>query len=73
VTPPSWAAEAAKTLPNSLQIVVPGVGHGATVSGCVPGLVARFLADGSVAHLDASCAQSQSRPPFFVSFAGPSP
>ena len=73
VTPPSWAAEAAKTLPNSLQIVVPGVGHGATIAGCVPGLVARFLSDGSVAHLDASCAQSQSRPPFFVSFAGPSP
>jgi len=73
VTPPSWAAEAAKTLPHSLQIVVPGVGHGATVAGCVPGVVARFLAEGSVAHLDAACARSQSRPPFFVSFAGPSP
>jgi pimeloyl-ACP methyl ester carboxylesterase len=73
VTPPSWAAEAAKTLPNSLQIVVPGVGHGATSVGCVPGLIARFLAEGSLAHLDPACAQAQSRPPFFVSFAGPSP
>ncbi|MFL5428065.1 MAG: alpha/beta hydrolase [Myxococcales bacterium] len=73
VTPPSWAAEAAKTLPNSLQIVVPGVGHGATVVGCVPGIVARFLAEGSIANVDASCARVQSRPPFFVSFAGPSP
>src|SRR3954453_23430330 len=66
VTPPSWAAEAAKTLPNSLQIVVPGVGHGATVVGCVPGLVARFLAAGSLAQLDPACAQAQLRPPFFV-------
>ena len=73
VTPPSWAAEAAKTLPNSLQIVVPGVGHGATVAGCVPRLIAQFLADGSVKNLDGSCASAQSRPPFFVSFAGPSP
>jgi pimeloyl-ACP methyl ester carboxylesterase len=73
VTPPSWAEEAAKTLPNSLQVVVPGVGHGATGEGCVPGLVAKFIADGSLAHLDASCARSSSRPPFFLSFAGPSP
>jgi pimeloyl-ACP methyl ester carboxylesterase len=73
VTPPSWAAEAAKTLPGSLQVVVPGVGHGATIAGCVPALIARFLSDGSVAHLDPSCAEMQSRPPFFVSFAGPSP
>jgi pimeloyl-ACP methyl ester carboxylesterase len=28
ITPPSWAATAARTLPNSRQLVFPGAGHG---------------------------------------------
>jgi len=73
VTPPSWAEEARRTLPNSVHLVLPGVGHGATPYGCVPKIVQRFLKAGSVANLDTSCATKTKRPPFFLTFAGPSP
>ena len=73
VTPPSWAAEAARTLPNSLQITVPGTGHGASSQACLPELIGQFLARGSVKGLDASCAETMKPPPFFLTFAGPSP
>ena len=43
VTPPRWAEEARKTLPNSVHLVVPGVGHGASAEGCVPQLIAKVL------------------------------
>lgn len=72
-TPPRWAELAKETLPNSLALTVPGVGHGATAEGCVPQLIAQFVNDGSVNKLDPSCLKPLKRPPFFVSFAGPSP
>ena len=73
VTPPSWAEEAAKTLPNHLHIVVPGVGHGATAEGCSAQLVAKFIETGTLQGIDAACAQHMKRPPFFINFAGPQP
>jgi pimeloyl-ACP methyl ester carboxylesterase len=73
VTPPSWAEEARRTLPNSVHVVLPGIGHGATPYGCVPKIVQRFLNAGTVANLDTSCATKTQRPPFFITFAGPSP
>jgi pimeloyl-ACP methyl ester carboxylesterase len=72
-TPPKWADIAAETLPNSARFVVPGVGHGATSEGCVPQLIAQFLEKADVKALDASCLGPLKRPPFFVSFAGPTP
>jgi hypothetical protein len=73
VTPPSWAEEALKTLPHGRHVVLPGVGHGATLVGCAPELVRDFIAAGSADKLDASCAAKVKRPPFFLSFAGPKP
>jgi pimeloyl-ACP methyl ester carboxylesterase len=72
-TPPRWADAAAETLPHSVRLVVKGVGHGATAEGCVPQLIERFIERGSEAGLDASCLAPLQRPPFFVSFAGPTP
>ena len=72
-TPPRWADIARATLPNSLHLIVPGVGHGATAEGCVPELMAQFLDKAKVAGLDPSCLSPLRRPPFFVSFAGPPP
>ena len=72
-TPPRWADIARATLPNSLHLIVPGVGHGATAEGCVPELIAQFLDKAKVAGLDPSCLSPLRRPPFFVSFAGPPP
>ncbi len=73
VTPPAWAEEAARTLPNARHLVVPGIGHGASSVGCVPRLLWEFLEAGSAAGLDGTCVERQRRPPFFVSFAGPTP
>jgi len=73
VTPPRWAEEARQTLVNSAHFLVPGVGHGATAEGCVPQLIAKFIDRGGVEGLDAGCLQPMRRPPFFVSFAGPTP
>jgi len=73
VTPPARAAEIMPGLTHSLQLTVPGVGHGVTQQGCVPDLVAQFIDTARVSGLDGGCAQTLRRPPFFASFAGPPP
>ena len=73
VTPPADAARAARTLSNSLSLIIPGQGHGNVFRGCVPRLVAQFVDAASAKGLDYTCIK-QIRPfPFFVNFAGPSP
>lgn len=73
ITPPANAAHAAKTLSNSLPIVVPGQGHGNAFRGCVPHLMAEFVRQASVKGLDVSCVARIKPFPFFVSFSGPAP
>lgn len=79
VTPPSWAADAKKTLPNSISLDVDGVGHNTTGVGCVRKLMADFIKAGprfreiDLSGLDAGCAHALKRPAFFTSFAGPEP
>jgi pimeloyl-ACP methyl ester carboxylesterase len=72
-TPPRWADTAAETLPNSARFVVGGVGHGTFAEGCVPRLIEQFLQKGDARAVDGSCLAHLKRPPFFVSFAGPTP
>lgn len=72
VTPPAWADEVGKTLSRSLHLTVPGVGHGAAYLGCMPRLIDQFL-ERADTDLDAECLRTQKRPPFVVSFAGPTP
>ncbi len=73
VTPPSWGEEAKRHLPHSLHVTVPGVGHNTLGMGCVRSVMADFLARGSVEGLTPTCERAGSRPPFFTSFAGPTP
>ena len=73
VTPPAWADEAAKTLPNSARFTTPGMGHGVSMIGCAPRLISDFLDKPEPKSLDGGCLQRQKRPPFFASFAGPVP
>ncbi|MDY7232266.1 alpha/beta hydrolase [Hyalangium rubrum] len=73
VTPPAWGDEAKKTLPNSLHVVVPGVGHNTMGLGCIQSLMADFVKQGSVEGLKSECGPELTRPPFFTSFAGPVP
>lgn len=71
ITPPKYGIEAEATLSNSTHVIVPGVGHGATVHGCLPDVVARFLDDPRPHDLQAACASDLARPPFFTRLTGP--
>jgi pimeloyl-ACP methyl ester carboxylesterase len=73
ITPPANAERAARTLSNSLSLVVPGQGHGNVFRGCVPRLAVEFVDAGSVKGLDTACVKEAKPFPFFVSFSGPSP
>lgn len=73
VTPPENGEEVAKTLPNSLALVVPGQGHNVIFRGCLPRVASDFIEQGSVQGLNTACV-SEIRPlPFFVNFSGPKP
>jgi pimeloyl-ACP methyl ester carboxylesterase len=79
VTPPSWAADAKKTLPGAVSLDVDGVGHNTTGVACVRSLMADFVKKGArfaepslAGRLD-TCAHAMKRPAFFTSFAGPEP
>lgn len=73
ITPPANAERAARTLSNSLSLVVPGQGHGNVFRGCVPRIAAEFIDTGSVKDLDTACVKDAKPFPFFVSFSGPAP
>lgn len=62
VTSPRWGAEAARHLPNSLHLVVPGC-HG--VGGpCIASIEREFLERAAVQGLDTSCVESMRMPAF---------
>lgn len=62
VTPPRWGEEAARHLPNSLHLVVPGT-HGVG-GGCITSIMQQFLAQGTVEGLDTSCVETMRLPAF---------
>jgi hypothetical protein len=70
VTPPKYAWDAAATLGNHKHVVVPGVGHGTSMQGCVPDILEEFFDSADPAVLDSGCVSDLSRPPFFTNFAG---
>jgi len=65
VTPPRWGEEAARHLPNSLHVVVPGA-HGIFGS-CTDNIMREFLAKGSVKGIDTSCVKSMTLRSFMLS------
>ena len=73
VTPPVWGEAIARTLPNSRHIVMPGTGHTAGGSGCGRRLIKAFIDAGTAHNLDTSCVDKMTRPPYFVTPAGPNP
>lgn len=69
VTPPSNAERAAKTLTNSLNIVVPSGAHGLDgLEGmdCIDNLIVEFIERGTSKDLDPSCVKSIHRKGFAV-------
>jgi len=73
VTPPAYGEKVAQMLPNSLHLVIPGMGHGNATRGCLPRVLADFIQRGSVKDLDTTCVQKIVPAPFFINFTGPQP
>jgi pimeloyl-ACP methyl ester carboxylesterase len=54
--PPPNVEDAPVELPNSLTVVVPGMGHTVGHLGCMPSIIVNFFEAGTVDGLDVSCA-----------------
>jgi pimeloyl-ACP methyl ester carboxylesterase len=68
VTPPEYAAEVARTLPNSKHIVAAGLGHIVSPHSCAPRLLAAFVDRAGFDTLPADCIERLAktmRPPFW--------
>jgi pimeloyl-ACP methyl ester carboxylesterase len=72
VTPPAWAEQVKAYLPNSRHYIVPATGNGVLMTGCGTRLVRAFV-ERPDQGLDDSCVRTMTRPPFFLSPAGPDP
>jgi pimeloyl-ACP methyl ester carboxylesterase len=73
VTPPAYAEEARRGLPNSLNVVLKDFGHGQLAAPCVDRVMDQFINHASVKGLDVSCARDDKPLPFFISLNGPPP
>lgn len=73
VTPPQYAAQAAETFSNSLNLVARGQAHGVMKHVCLRGITTAFIEQGSIDDLDTSCVENIRSAPFFTSLLGPEP
>jgi pimeloyl-ACP methyl ester carboxylesterase len=73
ITPPRYAAQAARGFSHSLSLVVPDFGHGQLTDPCMAGVMAQFVRRASVSGLDTMCTRHLSPMPFFLTRNGPTP
>ncbi len=73
VTPPATGAAMARYFSASWQVTLPGAAHNTSFSGCVPDLIARFIAQGGGADLDSTCVNRVAWPSAATSTAGGRP
>ncbi len=73
VTPPGAGTLMARHFPRHRHIVVDNASHNTSFSGCVPALIAQFLADGDGGALDDACVKTVAWPPFVVATSGSRP
>ncbi|NNF15299.1 MAG: alpha/beta fold hydrolase [Gammaproteobacteria bacterium] len=73
VTPASYGEMVSDYLGNAEHIVIDGQGHGQAHVGCMPRLMAAFIADLDPPGLDTGCLDTQHAAPFFTSYSGPEP
>jgi len=68
-TPPEWAVEVGRDLPNSLNVVMRDGSHGpgglAKIE-CYGKLISNFIVNGTPYGLDTSCVKEMKRPPFLL-------
>ena len=73
VTPPAWATLAMAEMENAIHLVGEHQGHGQIIVGCVPEIVADFVAAADLSSLDTQCIERSFIMPFFIDFSGPRP
>ncbi len=75
VTPPAYAAQAARGLTNSLQVVLNGMSHGQVTAPCAARLLSRFIESASTRGLETelTCLHKTVPTAFATSFTGPPP
>jgi pimeloyl-ACP methyl ester carboxylesterase len=73
ITPPRYAEMALVDMSNHRHIVNTHQGHGQIAAGCMPEVIADFIATADPSNLDAACMERAFIMPFFVDFSGPTP
>ena len=73
VTPPAYAEQMLRTLPNARLLLAPGQGHGVIGAGCMPRLVVDFIQELKPRALDDRCLLQLGDIPAFIDFNGASP
>ncbi len=73
VTPPRYAQEVAKRLPNARVLVLNGQAHSVMAAGCTPKLIQHFVEQLDPQTLDASCLDRLQPTPIFLNFNGATP
>ena len=73
VTPQRYADQVMKGLRNGKHLVAAGQGHGQFATGCIPRLMAEFIAAGTATDLDDACVRSIGPTPFMLSRSATAP
>ncbi|MEO5559916.1 MAG: alpha/beta hydrolase [Dokdonella sp.] len=73
VTPPRYAEQILKGLPNGRLLFAKGQGHSVMARGCLPKLVNTFVETLDAHKLDAGCIADFSATPAFITFNGAAP
>lgn len=73
VTPPAYGERIMDGLSRAKHLVLEGQGHGQLGVGCMPRIVARFIASASDAQLGEECLRGVAPTPFLISSSGAAP
>ena len=73
VTPPRYAEEVARGLPNARVLVLKGQAHSVMSAGCAPKLIKKFVEELDPKALDATCLDLLQPTPIFIDFNGATP
>lgn len=73
VTPPRYGEQILGGLANAKHLVLDGQGHGQLAIGCLPRLVAAFIASGEIGEVDDACVKTVAPAPFLLSRSAPAP
>jgi pimeloyl-ACP methyl ester carboxylesterase len=73
ITPPRYADMAAMNLMRAWLLTGRNQGHGQLGVGCMPRIIAGFVANASLEPVDTGCMAANFAMPFFLDYGGPAP